>query len=161
MTLEELNRLPGYRAEEELLACCGSKAWARAMARRRPFASFDRLSQAAVEIWQGLDAADWLEAFRAHPRIGERKPEAAWSSQEQSGMNRASIAVTSALQEANQEYAARFGFIFIIHASGKTGEEMLENLRSRLENPPERELPLAAGEQSKITLSRLKKLLPL
>ncbi len=166
MTLAELNRLPRYRAEEELLQCCGSKAWARAMAQRRPFASFDRLSRAATEIWRGLYPADWLEAFRTHPRIGERKAAvhtapAAWAAQEQSGMSRAPAAVATAFEEANQEYAAKFGFIFIICATGKTAEEMLENLRSRLDNSPEQELRAAAEEQNKITLLRLKKLFPL
>jgi OHCU decarboxylase len=166
MTLAELNRLPRYRAEEEFLQCCGSKGWARAMALRRPFASFDRLLQAAAEIWRGLDAADWLEAFQAHPRIGERKApvptaSAAWSAQEQSGMSRAQTGVASALEEANQEYAEKFGFIFIICATGKTAEEMLENLRSRLSNSPEHELRVAVEEQNKITLLRLKRLFPL
>jgi len=166
MTLAELNALPRYRAEEELLKCCGSKAWARVLARRRPFASFDRLSQASAEIWRSLDASDWMEAFASHPRIGERKAEvqtsaAAWSGQEQSGMSRASAAVASAMDEANQEYLAKFGFIFIIHASGKTAEDMLTSIRLRLANPPDQELRLAAEEQNKITLSRLKKLLPL
>jgi len=166
MTLADLNRLPRYRAEEEFLQCCGSKGWARAMALRRPFANFDRLLQAATEIWRGLDAVDWLEAFRAHPRIGERRAAAptapaAWSAQEQAGMARAPAAVASALEEANQEYADKFGFIFIICASGKTADEMLRNLRSRLLNSREQELPVAAEEQNKITLLRLKRLLPL
>lgn len=163
MTLAELNALPRYRAEEEFLKCCGSKAWARGMARRRPFLTFDRLSKAAGEIWWQLDPADWLEAFRAHLQIGERKAQAqtGWSPQEQSGMNRASAAVASALEQGNLEYLAKFGFIFIIHASGKTAEEMLDNLRSRLPNSPELEIRLAAEEQNKITLSRLKRMLPL
>jgi OHCU decarboxylase len=166
MTLAELNRLPRYRAEEEFLHSCGSKGWARTMALRRPFASFDRLSQAATEIWRGLDAADWMEAFQAHPRIGERKAAAqtspaAWAALEQSGMNRAPASVANAFEEANQEYASKFGFIFIVCATGKTAEEMLRNLRSRLSNPPAQELRLAAEEQNKITLLRLKRLLPL
>jgi len=164
MTLAELNRLPRYRAEEEFLKCCGSRAWARAMARRRPFTNFDRLLQAAAEIWWHLDATDWTEAFRAHPRIGEQQHvpgPAAWSAQEQSGMNRAPAATATAIEQANQEYLAKFGFIFIICASGKTAQEMLANLQSRLGNAREEEIRLAAEEQNKITLLRLKKLLPL
>lgn len=76
-------------------------------------------------------------------------------------MSRAPAAVATAFEEANQEYAAKFGFIFIICATGKTAEEMLENLRSRLDNSPEQELRAAAEEQNKITLLRLKKLFPL
>ena len=76
-------------------------------------------------------------------------------------MSRAETGVASALEEANQEYAEKFGFIFIICATGKTAEEMLENLRSRLSNSPEHELRVAVEEQNKITLLRLKRLFPL
>jgi OHCU decarboxylase len=160
MTLAELNRLPRYRAEEEFLKCCGSKAWARSMARRRPFANLDRLLQAAGEIWRSMDSSDWLEAFQAHPRIGERNVSGA-PAREQSGMDRAPSAVVSAIEEANHEYFEKFGFIFIVCASGKSGEEMLVNLRARLPNAPGQELRIAAEEQNKITLLRLKKLVPL
>lgn len=160
MTLDELNRLPRYRAEAELLKCCGSHAWARAMAQRRPFSSLERLAQAAGEIWWSLDPADWMEAFRAHPRIGDRKVSGAPAA-EQSGMTRAPIAVTTAIDDANQEYFEKFGFIFILCATGKTGEQMLDNLRSRLPNSPDQELRTAAEEQNKITLLRLKKAFPL
>jgi len=160
MTLDELNRLPRYRAEEEFLKCCGSRAWARAMSQRRPFSSLERLVQAAGEIWFSLDAADWTEAFCAHPRIGERKVTGAPAA-EQSGMIRAPAAVTSAIEEANQEYFEKFGFIFIICAAGKTGEQMLDNLRSRLPNTPDQELRIAADEQNQITVLRLNKAFPL
>ena len=160
MTLNELNRLPRYRAEEELLKCCGSRAWSRAMSRRRPFASLERLTQAASEIWWALDAVDWMEAFRAHPRIGDRTVSGS-PAQEQAAMNRAPSAVANALATANSDYFDRFGFIFIICATGKTGEQMLDNLRSRLPNSPDRELRIAAEEQNKITTLRLKKAFPL
>ena len=166
MTLAELNVLPRYRAEEEMLKCCGSPAWARAMARRRPFASFDRFFKAASEIWWQLDAADWMEAFRAHPQIGQRQPVAhasaqaqAWSAFEQSAINRAGVGVTMELEEANQKYLATFGYIFIVCASGKSAEEMLAILRARLPNPPEQEIRVAAEEQNKITRLRLERLL--
>jgi len=160
MTLEELNRLPRYRAEEEFLKCCGSRAWVRTMAQRRPFSNLERLAQAAGEIWFSLDTSDWMEAFRAHPRIGERKVSGA-PAEEQSGLNRAPGAVTTAIDEANQKYFDRFGFIFITCATGKTGEQMLDNLRSRLINAPDQELRIAAEEQNKITLLRLNKFFPL
>jgi len=159
MTLSELNRLPRYRAEEEFLKCCASRAWARAMARRRPFASSDRLAQAATEIWQGLDASDWIEAFAAHPRIGERNVNGA-PAQEQTGMHSATTTVATAMDEANQEYFDRFGFIFIICASGKTAEEMLSSLRSRLSHTPEEEVRVAAEEQNRITHLRLGRIFP-
>ena len=166
MTLAELNVLPRYRAEEELLMCCGSAAWARGMARRRPFASFDRLLQAAAETWWRLDPADWMEAFRAHPQIGGRQSAAhkslqaqAWSAFEQSGMSRAGVGVTMELEEANQEYLTKFGYIFVVCASGKSAEEMLALLRSRLPNSLEQEIRVAAEEQIKITRLRLERLL--
>ncbi|HYL37069.1 MAG TPA: 2-oxo-4-hydroxy-4-carboxy-5-ureidoimidazoline decarboxylase [Bryobacteraceae bacterium] len=168
MTLAELNILPRYRAEEEFLKCCGSVAWARAMARRRPFASFERLLQAASEIWWRLDETDWKEAFSSHPQIGQRIPAAhasaqshSWSAQEQSGAARASSGVASALEEANREYLAKFGYIFIVCASGKGAEQMLAILQERLANPPQREIRIAAEEQDQITRVRLKKLFPL
>ena len=166
MTLAEFNMLPRYRAEEELLKCCGSAAWARAMSRRRSFASFDRLLQAANEIWCRLDPADWMEAFRAHPQIGQHQSTAetsaraqAWSAQEQSGMSRAGVGVTMNLEDANREYLEKFGYIFIVCATGKTADEMLAILRLRLPNAPEQEIRVAAEEQQKITQLRLEKLL--
>jgi OHCU decarboxylase len=166
MTLKELNVLPRYRAEDELLKCCGSTAWAQWMARRRPFANPDRLLDAAGEIWWRLDPADWMEAFRAHPQIGQRQSTPhtsaqaqAWSAQEQSGMSRAGVGVAMDLEEANQEYLAKFGYIFIVCASGKSANEMLALLRSRLPNLPEKEIRVAAEEQNKITRLRLEKLL--
>jgi OHCU decarboxylase len=165
MTLAEFNVLPRYRAEEELLKCCGSAAWARGMARRRPFASFDRLLQAATETWWGLDPGDWMEAFRAHPQIGQHQSTAhtsaraqAWSAQEQSRMSRAGVGVTINLEDANREYLEKFGYIFIVCATGKTAEEMLAILRSRLPNTQEQEIRVAAEEQNKITRLRLERL---
>jgi OHCU decarboxylase len=165
MTLAELNMLTRHQAEEELLKCCGSAAWARGVARRRPFASFDRLFEAAGEIWWRLDPADWMEAFRAHPQIGQRQSTAhtsaqaqSWSAEEQSGMSRAGVGLTTDLEAANQEYLAKFGYIFIVCASGKSAVEMLALLRSRLPNSPEQEIRVAAEEQNKITRLRLEKL---
>jgi 2-oxo-4-hydroxy-4-carboxy-5-ureidoimidazoline decarboxylase len=162
MTLQELNSLPRYRAEGELLKCCGSAAWARTMASRRPYVSFDRLLKAASEVWWRLDRADWMEAFGAHPQIGERKETVhVWAACEQSGMERAGVAVTSALEEGNREYLVKFGYIFIVCATGKSADEMLAILQSRLPNSPEEELRIAAEEQNKITCLRLEKLLTL
>jgi len=166
MTLTEFNALPRYRAEGELMKCCGSAAWARTMGSRRPFVSFDRLLKAASEVWWRLDQADWMEAFRAHPQIGERKGAVqtpkqfhVWSAHEQSGMDRAGVAVASALEERNREYLAKFGYIFIVCATGRSADEMLAILQSRLLNPPDEEIRVAAAEQNKITCLRLEKLL--
>jgi OHCU decarboxylase len=157
MTLEEFNALPRYRAEGELLKCCGSTGWVRIMAGRRPFANSERLLRAADEVWQNLEEADWREAFGAHPQIGQRV-ENGWAAQEQSCMRVATLPVTTALEEANREYLAKFGFIFVVCASGKTGDELLAILRERLPNDPEPEIRLAAEEQRKITRLRLGKL---
>jgi 2-oxo-4-hydroxy-4-carboxy-5-ureidoimidazoline decarboxylase len=118
------------------------------------------LLKAASEVWWRLDRSDWLEAFQAHPQIGERKQTAhVWAAREQSGMDRAGVAVTSAMEEGNREYQAKFGYIFIVCATGKSADEMLSALRSRLLHQPDDELRVAAEEQNKITCLRLEKLL--
>lgn len=166
MTLAELNALPSQDAAEAFLACCGSTRWAHAMEARRPFADAQDVTATADEIWFGLDAEDWLEAFRAHPRIGERKAApaqgavaAAWSSQEQAGAAGAGEDVATALAEGNAAYEARFGHIYIVCATGKSAEEMLAILRARLAHDPATELRAAAAEQAKITKLRIEKLL--
>jgi OHCU decarboxylase len=164
--LDRLNGLSPADAEGELLACCGSRAWAREMVCRRPFEEIDRLLETADEVWWELDEADWREAFRAHPRIGERKaqtPQAErdrrWSAKEQSGMDAAAEAIRQNIADGNRAYEDRFGFIFIVCASGRSAEEMLSLLRERLSHDPASEIRVAAGEQAKITRLRLQKLL--
>ena len=164
--LDQMNRFSREQAEAEFLKCCGSKRWARAMADARPFESTDDLLAKADGIWWSLSEEDWLEAFRAHPKIGEKKAAAAqseqvrnWSAQEQSGIRAAAADTKAALAAGNQEYERRFGFIFIVCATGKSSEEMLAILNARLQNDPETELRIAAEEQRKITRLRLEKLL--
>ena len=166
MTLAELNALPAAEAEAAFLTCCGSTRWAREMAARRPFRGPADVHAAADAVWWALEPADWDEAFRAHPRIGERKAAlsqgaqaAAWSAQEQAGAAGAGEDAAAALAEGNRAYEARFGRIYIVCATGKTAEEMLAILRARLANDPETELRTAAAEQAKITRLRLEKLL--
>lgn len=161
-----LDALPPAEAERALLACCGSRAWARRMAAARPFASAGTLLAAAEETWWSLDEADWREAFRAHPRIGEGAAEAGrterergWSSDEQAGVRTAGEATRAALAEGNRAYEARFGHVYLVCATGRSADELLSILRGRLENPPAAELRVAAGEQAKITALRLGKLL--
>lgn len=164
--LGDLNLLLPAQAEAELLKCCGSRHWARAMTEARPFANAAELLAKADGIWESLTEEDWLGAFRAHPKIGEQRAAAAqseqarnWSSQEQSGIERAAAETRAALAAGNQEYEKRFGFIFIVCATGKTSEEMLAILNRRLQNDPKAELAVAAEEQQKITRLRLEKLL--
>jgi OHCU decarboxylase len=166
VTLEGLNALPAADAEAELLACCGSRRWAREMAARRPFAGVAALLAVADQAWWSLAPDDWHEAFRAHPRIGERRAApgqaaraAGWSAQEQSSAASAATGVAEALAEGNRAYEARFGQIYIVCATGKTADEMLAILRARLANDPATELRAAAAEQAKITKLRLEKLL--
>lgn len=161
-----LNSLSADEAAREFLQCCGSKRWARQMADARPYENLAEVVARANEIWQSLDRDDWLEAFRSHPKIGEKKTAETvsaqarqWSGQEQSGVNTASTETTNALATLNHAYEQKFGFIFIICATGKTSDEMLDALRERLDHDPAEELPIAAAEQSKITELRLKKLL--
>jgi OHCU decarboxylase len=164
--LARLNALPADDAERELLTCCGARAWARRMAGSRPFADADELLERADTIWWNLDESDWREAFRSHPKIGGTKAEAgqtdreqAWSAGEQAGMRAAADAVRDALAEGNAAYEARFGYIYIVCATGKTADEMLALLQSRLRNDPDTEIRTAAEEQRKITRLRLEKLL--
>ena len=164
--LDRLNALPADQARRELLTCCGSTAWARRVADARPFPGADALYEAADRAWWELGEADWREAFRSHPRIGENKAEAgqtgrerAWSAGEQAGMGSAADATRHALAEGNRAYEARFGYIYIVCASGKSADEMLALLRSRLANDAETEIRVAAEEQRKITRIRLEKLL--
>jgi OHCU decarboxylase len=166
MTLEELNGLSASAAEAEFLKCCGSRVWAQAMAEARPFANREQVFARAEDVAASLRQEDWLEAFRAHPKIGEKKAAAGqteqeknWSVQEQSGVAAASSDIVAQLAERNREYLDRFGFIFIVCASGKSSEEMLAILNDRLNNGPNAELTVAVGEQRKITRLRLEKLL--
>jgi 2-oxo-4-hydroxy-4-carboxy-5-ureidoimidazoline decarboxylase len=158
------NRLPPEAAAQEISACCGSGAWAREMAARRPFEGQMDLVAASDEIWKQLKKADWLEAFSKHPRIGERKaPQAAsaqsraWSEQEQQRVAGAADEAQLALLEGNREYEKKFGRVFIVCATGKSGPEILEILRHRLGNDDATELHEAAEEQRKITNLRLRK----
>ena len=161
-----LNTLPAEEAVKELLQCCGSKRWAQQMATRRPYQSLETLIETANDIWWSLQPDDWLEAFRSHPKIGEKKAAESvsaqsreWSGQEQAGASNASQETVNALATLNRAYEQEFGFIFIICATGKTSEEMLSALRERLEHDPVGELQVAATEQSKITELRLRKLI--
>jgi allantoicase len=135
------------------------------MANARPYTSLENLIASANDIWWSLQSDDWLEAFRSHPKIGEKKTAAPvsdrsqqWSGQEQSGVAQASRETVDALAALNWAYEQKFGYIFIICATGKTSDEMLAALRKRIEHDPATELPIAAAEQSQITELRLKKL---
>ncbi|HEY3582078.1 MAG TPA: 2-oxo-4-hydroxy-4-carboxy-5-ureidoimidazoline decarboxylase [Pyrinomonadaceae bacterium] len=164
--LDWLNALSSAAARTELLKCCGSTHWATTLTERRPFANLDQLLAQSTDVWWALDQIDWLEAFRSHPKIGEKKAAASvttqsqqWSAQEQQGVARANEEAVEKLACLNRAYEEKFGFIFIVCATGKSTDEILALLETRLENEPAAELRNAATEQAKITELRLRKLL--
>ena len=159
---QELDAAVAADARATLSACCGSSRWVEQMLARRPFGTRAALLNTAREEWWALSPADWLEAFSHHPRIGDRASLAArfpathhLSAREQAAIADATVDVLTALADANQAYLDRFGFIFIVCATGKTANEMLELLRERLPNDPDTELRIAAEEQARITALRL------
>lgn len=159
MTLAELNRASADTLRSAFLTCCGSRVWADEMVIRCPYGDVAALRKAAEEVWCSLAKPDWLEAFAAHPKIGEKRASAKWSESEQAGMSGASETLTEAMRRMNEEYETRFGWIFIVCATGKSGEEMSSLLNARLANDANTELTIAAAEQLKITQLRLGKLI--
>ncbi|CAN5668569.1 2-oxo-4-hydroxy-4-carboxy-5-ureidoimidazoline decarboxylase [soil metagenome] len=167
--LERLNSLPANDAEAEFGKCCGSTNWARGMAAERPFANLHQLITIANRIWWSLKPDDWLQAFASHPKIGADKATLTadkapnhsgnWAAQEQAGAQDAVEKTARSLAELNREYEERFGYIYIVCATGKSSEEMLAILQERLPNDTETELQIAAREQSRITELRLGKLI--
>ena len=158
--------MPEAQAITVLAECCGAARWVSGMAARRPFRSRTAVLSAADEIWRSLSPEDWRDAFSHHPRIGERKsavPQSErgseWAAREQSGVERARDEVRADLATVNREYERRFGYIYIVCATGRTAEEMLALARERLGNDPDVELGVAAEEQRKIMRLRLEKLL--
>jgi allantoicase len=164
--LRELNALDEPELRARLADFCGAPAWVGAMAAARPYTSAKSVLAASDAAAAGVDRDGWLEAFRHHPRIGERDAEraqspsaAAASAREQSGMDAAAAAERDALAQANADYERRFGHGFVVCASGKSAGEMLGALRARMGNDPDTELHTAAAEQKKITRLRLERLL--
>jgi 2-oxo-4-hydroxy-4-carboxy-5-ureidoimidazoline decarboxylase len=162
-----LNGARREAAAAALTRCCGSTRWVERILERRPFATPAELNAAAREAWSGLDRDDYLEAFAQHPRLGadparlrERFATADWSAQEQSGVRNADDVTLEALRAGNAAYEARFGFVFLVCATGKSAREVLSLLEQRIGNDPETELAIAAAEQAKITQLRLEKLVP-
>jgi len=158
----ELDAATDDVARAMLTRACGSTRWVDRMMARRPFGRDQKMLTAARVEWFALSESDWLEAFSHHPRIGDRAAlEARFpkthdlSAKEQSGISIAGADVLTALTQANTDYFNRFGFIFIVCATGKTAEEMLALLLSRLQNDRPTELRIAAEEQAKITALRL------
>lgn len=166
MELAQLNQLDHEAATNAFMQCCTALSWVEKMVTSRPYSDVTQLSQVADRHWQGLAEKDYLEAFDGHPKIGDvdslRAKYAntkALASGEQSSVQHASDRVIEALAQGNETYQHKFGFIFIVCATGKSAEQMLHLLQSRLPNEREVELANAAQEQRKIFHIRLEKLL--
>lgn len=164
MTIADFNSLPAAEAQSTLMDCCGSARWAAGVASQRPYTDIEALRKTADSIWWKLDRADWLEAFSHHPQIGD-KPEGGsdssrqWAEGEQAGARSATDDVKQRLARANRAYFEKFGYIYIICATGKSAEAMLAILNQRLQNDWDGELSIAAEQQRLITRIRLDKLL--
>ena len=148
-----------------LRSCCGSTRWVERMLALRPFGATDRMLFAARREWFALTPADWTEAFSHHPKIGDRESLRArfpathqLSEREQAGMGAASDQTIEALAQGNAAYERRFGYIFIVCATGKSAGEMLDLLTARLQNDPVTEIRVAAEQQDEITELRLRQL---
>jgi 2-oxo-4-hydroxy-4-carboxy-5-ureidoimidazoline decarboxylase len=166
MTLTTLNNLPEPVLREQLHNCCGSNTWVKKMLAVFPMETEQSLFQQAEKAWFSCEEADWLEAFRHHPKIGDVQSlrekfaaTAAWAEGEQATIKHTTGDVIEALAEGNKQYEEKFGFIFIVCATGKPAVEMLNLLKERLSNNRETEIHIAMKEQLKITLLRLNKLL--
>lgn len=164
--LEGLNASSLEDVKDALTKCCGSSLWVEKMLEKRPFRSAGELFSTADDIWFKLAPEDWLEAFSHHPRIGDVESlrakfatTASWCENEQKGVSQATEDVLQQLSKLNDDYFDKYGYIFIVCATGKSADEMLAILKSRLPSDKDCELKVAAGEQAKITRLRLEKLL--
>jgi 2-oxo-4-hydroxy-4-carboxy-5-ureidoimidazoline decarboxylase len=166
LNLEQFNSTDKELLFNELEKCCGSKQWVKRILAARPYSSVEILHQFSDKIWAKLSSTDYLEAFTHHPQIGDidslKKKFAStanWAGDEQQGTSDACDEILQRLKQGNQDYLNKFGFIFIVCATGKTAQEMLDLLNDRLPNDKAIELHNAAAEQNKITHLRLDKLL--
>ena len=164
MTLKMFNALSSEIALGSLLECCHSRVWAERLLAHRPFKSLQELNTLASQVWFSVQEPDWLEAFSAHPRIGDvaglREKFSVTASLEQGQIEEASDAILFQLADLNQAYLDKFGFIFIVFATGKSAATMLALLQERLPNSRSLELENNTLEQDKITTLRISRLFP-
>lgn len=165
MTLEEFNNLPTDEQHAALERCCGAQHWVKQMLAKAPFSSMDQLFYFADYLWDNANEESWLEAFSHHPKIGNIESLAQkygntkqWAEGEQRGVQTASQKTLEDLAKGNQAYEDKFGYIFIVCATGKSASEMLDLLHDRLPNSEDDEIFIAMKEQQKITKIRLEKL---
>jgi 2-oxo-4-hydroxy-4-carboxy-5-ureidoimidazoline decarboxylase len=164
MTIQDLNNMDQRELRELLYRCCGSRSWSKMMLTHFPTEDMIELLDNAEEVWNECSEEEWKEAFSQHPRIGDleslkAKFDDGPAGEEQASVKNASGEVLENLASANEEYEKKFGYIFIVCASGKSPEEMLDLLRRRMNNQPATEIRIAADEQMKITRLRLEKML--
>ncbi len=166
MSLQALNAASVDEAELMLQQCCTSDTWISRLLKERPFSGDEQLRELANQAWLGLEEQDYLQAFEGHPKIGDVNSLKAkyantktLASGEQGRVNDASESIINALAQGNTDYEQKFGFIFIVCATGKSAEEMLALLQARIGNSRSQELINAAEEQRKIFQIRLEKLL--
>lgn len=166
MTIQELNTVNRQEAFDSLYMCCGSTIWAQNLIDFRPYKDKEELLKLSDMVWTSCENEEVLEAFSHHPKIGDMKnlekqfaSTKEWAAGEQSGVNVASPETLQELVDVNAAYEAKFGYIFIVCATGKTADEMLAMCKRRLQNEPDTELRIAKAEQNKITHIRLNKLL--
>lgn len=165
MTLKEFNLLPTAMKHEKLFHCCGCTVWVENLLRQSPYESIEALKLHSDLIWFRLDKKHWLEAFTHHPKIGDIKSlekkfasTRQWAAGEQASVAEASHTTLLKLKNGNDEYEKKFGFIFIVCATGKSAAEMLLLLQQRMNNSIDSEIKIAAEEQNKITHIRIDKL---
>lgn len=165
MNLDELNSLEASKARQLFYDTCACEEFAEKMEKLRPFKDLKQMKERAENLFNSLSKEQWKEAFEGHPKIGDVQSlkKKFQSTQklaegEQSSVNEASEEVITDLALYNEKYLTKFGYIFIVCATGKSANEMLTILRKRIENNPEEEIYLAAQEQLEITLLRLEKL---
>ena len=161
MTIKAFNKLPKAEKSKQLMSCCGSSTWVSLLMQQFPFANEKNMVDAAIDIWYNqCNSIDWLESFACHPKIGDIKSlSKKFAGREQASVAAASKKTITALANANKEYEAKFGFIFIVCATGRSATEMLRLLEDRLSNSIGEELHIAMGEQMKITILRFQKLI--
>jgi 2-oxo-4-hydroxy-4-carboxy-5-ureidoimidazoline decarboxylase len=163
--LNKLNAMPVEQKTAHFGRCCGGAKWVELMSRAKSFENWDDLLKVADESFDKMEDVDWLEAFQHHPKIGDIDSlskkfasTVSFAENEQSSVAHAALETIVSLKEKNEQYLAKFGFIFIVCATGKTATEMLGILTERLANNTEKELRVAAEEQRKITKIRLEKI---
>ncbi|PKG81424.1 OHCU decarboxylase [Colwellia sp. 75C3] len=164
MRLEDLNQLPASDANHTFMQCCTSSTWVKNMVAARPFADTTAIKKAADDAWLGLTEQDYFEAFEGHPKIGDVSSLRAkyantkeLAGNEQGLVKEANDDVLEVLSQGNTDYEAKFGFIFIVCATGKSAKQMSDLLQARLPNNKKQELVNAAEEQRKIFQLRITK----